>query len=162
MDARNPSTLYAGSTTVYTTTDAGANWSKASKDLTAGTTFGEADFIHTMAQAAGSPSTAVFTGSKFGKVFMNASASDSTSKWTDITGNLPAYDASAASGNPWTTGLAASPNSSREAWATIGKGSGQRVWHTTNAGNGAGTTWSDITGSAATAVPNIVVDTILV
>src|SRR5205823_5154347 len=160
MDPANPSRLYAGSTFVYRTTNAGSTWTRASPDLTFGKTFSDPDDIHAMAAAAGPASTAVLTGSEFGKVFMN-SAADSTSTWTDITANLPAYSASASTGNPWISGLAVNPANPSEVWATIGVASGARIWHTTNAG-ATPTVWSDLTGTAAAAVPNIVVDSIAV
>ena len=161
MDPNTAARLYAGSTYVYRTVDGGSNWSKASGDLTFGHTFADPDVLHTMALAAGPTSTAVFASSWYGKVSKNAAA-DATSTWTDITGNLPPYSASADTGNPWITGLAVNPTNPSEAWATIGVASGARIWHTTNAGAAGGTVWTDITGVATAAVPSVVVDSVTV
>jgi len=161
MDPNNAARLYAGSTYVYRTVDGGTNWSKTSGDLTFGHAFADPDYLHTMALAASPTSTAVLAGSWFGKVSRNATA-DSSSTWTDITGNLPAYSVSADTGNAWISGLAINPTNPSEAWAAIGVSSGARVWHTTNAGASGGTVWTDITGVGAAAVPDLVIDTITV
>ena len=161
MDPNSPARLYAGSNLVYRTIDGGSNWTRASGDLTFGIIFAEPDRLHTMALAAGATSTAVFTGSWYGRLSANAAA-DSTTTYVDITGNLPPYSAAADTGNPWITGLAVNPTDPSEAWATIGVASGARVWHTTNAGTTGGTVWTDMTGVAAAAIPSVVIDSVTV
>ena len=160
--------LYAASNRLYRTTSGGlpsggtgstGAWAAISGDLTAGTvttTAGpQADVINTMAIASGA-STALLTGSWFGRVWLTKIGPTGTS-WTNVTGNLPAFNESSYTGNSWVTGLAVNPANNAEAWAAIGTASGARVWHTTNAGTFP-TVWTDITG----AMPNVVVTSLTV
>ncbi len=156
MDPKNPSRLYAGSTYVYTTADGGTTWSP-SADLTYASTSYAQDDIHTMAVASGPSGTVLLTGSNYGRVEMTTAA-DGSGAWVDISAGLPAYNANLTTGNAWISGLALNPSNTREAWATIGIASGARVFHTVDGG----TTWSDLTGAGAAAVPNVVIDSIAV
>src|SRR3989442_1109673 len=76
-----------------------------------------------------------------------------------IPANLPPFPGFASpnfTGGAWITGVAINPRNSAEAWATIGGLNVGHVWHTANAG--AGTTWTDISGS----LPNQVTDGIVI
>jgi hypothetical protein len=93
-------------------------------------------------------------------VFLTTSAPTSSpgSGWIDITGNLPAWSASASTGNAWITGVAVNPLDGAEAWVTIGTGGGGRVWHTHSATT-ASPTWTDV---STTLPSSLVVDSLLV
>ena len=173
----DPSTarLYGGTYRVYRTSTGGIAsgntpaWTVGSGDLTTGTTInpGSAggDWIHAMAIGAGSTSNTLATGSWFGKVWMTRTAQTATAStgWSDITGTggtaLPAFDPANHTSNAWISGVAVNPLDDHEAWVTIGRLNGGRIYHTTSAGGLPGTTWTDI---STTLPPNLVVDTITV
>jgi hypothetical protein len=64
--------------------------------------------------------------------------------------------------NGWVTGIAFNPNNLQEAWVTLGGINVGHVWHTLNAVSGSGTTWTNIDGSGAGALPaNLVITALL-
>src|SRR5439155_494795 len=122
-------------------------------------------WIHAMSRGAGGTSNALATGSWFGKVWMTRTAQTATAStgWSDITGTgstaLPAFDPANHTSNAWISGVAVNPLDDHEAWVTIGRLNGGRIYHTTTAGGLPSTTWTDI---STTLPPNLVVDTITV
>jgi hypothetical protein len=165
--------LYGGTYRVYRTATGGVAsggnpaWTIASGDLTTGTSVNSqlGDWINTMSIGAGSTSNTLMTGSWYGKVWLTRSASTATPStgWFDITGSgatgIPAFDTSNHTSNAWISGVAVNPLNDNEAWVTIGRLNGGRIYHTTNAGALPSTTWTDI---STTLPPNLVVDSITV
>ncbi|TMC61657.1 MAG: hypothetical protein E6J16_12710, partial [Chloroflexota bacterium] len=105
----------------------------------------------------------VLAGSAAGNVYRSVNATNAAATWTKINGNLPTFPgtASPSFAGPWITGLTFNPANPSEAWATIDGRNVARVWHTVNAGDQAGTTWTSIDGSGLTALGSAMVDAIV-
>jgi BACON domain-containing protein len=164
MDPSNPARLLTARTMVYQSTTgglpAGSSWSAISPSLaTAPPPAGGTDVIASMTMG-NTPATAatVWTGSYFGAVWRSSNATNSAATWTNATGNLPAFSLTAhVPGDAWISGVAVNPTNTSEAWATIGAIGVGHVWHTTDGG----TSWTDISGTGATGVPDAVVNDII-
>jgi photosystem II stability/assembly factor-like uncharacterized protein len=121
-----PSRLYLGMTTIYKSTDAGANW----------TSLGSLDGnpALTMAISQSNPDTLyVGTAPLVGRPHVFRTTNGGTN-WTDITGPLP---------DRYLTDLAIDPSDARTLFVTAGGFGSGHVYKSTNAGG----TWSDKTGS---------------
>jgi hypothetical protein len=156
-DTGNVSRLFAGTDRVYRTTTGGlpagaGGWTPISPNVTTGNvTPGSCfaannDCIASMATAPGG--NIVMTGSFFGAVWLSTTAQTGAPVFTNITGNLPAFNGAHFVGSPWISGVAFNASNPSEAWVTIASDTTiGRIWHTTNAGAAGGTTWTDITGN---------------
>ena len=160
MDASNAQRLLAGTNRVWISTtggvpagpaSVGGSWSAISGDLTfAKTIMPYTDRLQEMA-AGPSNATVVMTASLLGKVFMSTNTTAATPVWTDITGNLPAFNiANIVDPNGWIGGVAFNPGNTSEAWVVMGGVNLGHVWHTLNGG----AAWTDISGSGSSGVPN--------
>jgi hypothetical protein len=153
-DTSNVSRLFVGTDRVYRTTTGGlpagaGGWTPISPNVTTGTvTSGScfaanADCIASISTAPGG--NIVMTGSYFGAVWLSTNAQAASPTFTNITGNLPAFNAAHFLGSPWISGVAFNASNPSEAWVTIaGDPTIPRVWHTTNAGAAGGTTWTNL------------------
>jgi len=136
MDPVNPSTLYAGYSDIYKTTDQGNSWAAISSGLTGSST----NYLKMLAIA---PSNV-----------MNIYAGTWDSLWATPDG-----------GNTWTsisnfslgnrkTFMAVNPNNPLNVWVTIGRyAAGEKVYKTLDGGN----TWTNVSGT----LPNLPVNTIV-
>lgn len=164
MDPSNPARLLTARSRVYQSTTgglpAGSSWSAISPSLaTAPTPVGATDVIASMTMGS-TPGTAatVWTGSYFGAVWRSSNATSTAATWTNATGNLPAFSLTAhVPGDAWISGVAVNPTNTSEAWATIGAIGVGHVWHTTDAGG----SWTGISGTGVTGVPDAVVNDII-
>ena len=149
MDQTAPSRLLTATTRVYQTANGGASWGPISNSLaTAPPPPGRQDVIASMVMgaAAGSVKTA-FAASYYGALWMNANTDTGAAGWTQINGNLPAFDATRhVPGDGWITGIAVNDSNTSEAWVTLGAVNIGHVWHTTNGG----ASWTDLSGTGVT------------
>lgn len=160
MDASNAQRLLAGTNRIWMSTSGGVpagpksvggSWSAISGDLTFAKTI--TPFTDRLQEVAAGPSnaTVVMTASLLGRVFMSTNTTVATPVWTDITGNLPAFNiANIVDPNGWIGGVAFNPTNTSEAWVVMGGVNVGHVWHTVNGG----AAWNDISGSDASGVPN--------
>jgi hypothetical protein len=160
MDPANAQRLFAGSNRVWSSStggvppgpaSVGGSWTAISNDLTFGTTL--TPYTDRLQEMTAGPSNAnvVMTASLLGKVFISTNATTATPTWTDMTGNLPAFNiADVVLPNGWIGGVTFNPANTSEAWAVMGGVNVGHVWHTVNGG----TLWTDISGSGASGVPN--------
>jgi hypothetical protein len=136
---------------------AGGSWRAISGDLTFGTTI--SPYIDRLQEMATGPANAavLMTASLLGKVEISTNATAATPVWTDVTGNLPAFNiANIVSPNGWIGGVAFNPANSSEAWVVMAGVNVGHVWHTVNGG----AAWNDVSGSGASGVPNAGVNAI--
>ncbi|GAC1657631.1 MAG: hypothetical protein NVS9B1_15900 [Candidatus Dormibacteraceae bacterium] len=151
------STIYAATYRVFRSTTgglpAGSGWGSAaiSPDLTTG----GSDVIEKMAIRSIGGHDVVVTASHFGKIQVSFTAeAGSPATWLDITGNLPARNSgNRIPNNAWIPQIAINPSNANEIWIALGSLTIGRLYHTTNANLGAGTTWTDISGSGGSALP---------
>lgn len=127
-----------------------SGWSGISPVLLGST----ADWFNDLEVGGAGESGVIYAASAAGSIWRTTNANEAlllphgNATWTNITGDL------LAAGNPWggqpfVSSIAFNPWNIDEAWVTtsyIGPGVGT-VWHTTNAQDGAGTTWTDISGN---------------
>lgn len=143
MDPANPQHLLVATDKVYQSTTGGlpagtGGWPKVSPVLTSGTNANE--WISAMNMNPGG--SVIVTGSVLGAVWRSV---DGGTSWTNVTGNLPQSNFSTASFfNPMISGVVANPSNPAEMWVTLATDQVGRIYHTTNADAGAGTTWNDI------------------
>jgi hypothetical protein len=151
MDPTNPQRLLAGTVSVYETTNGGvgsSSWHSISGDLTLGGT----DTLSMIVIGPPGATSTIYTGSELGAVYQSTNGGAS---WTNVTGNLPTYDASHyLYPNPVVSGITFNPSNPSEAWVTNGEIGVGHVWHTTNAGAPGGTTWTDLSGGGASGLPD--------
>jgi hypothetical protein len=160
MDASNAQRLLAGTNRIWLSgtggvpagpTSVGGSWSPISGDLTFAKTI--MPYTDRLQEMVAGPSNAnvVMTASLLGKVFISTNTTLVTPVWTDITGNLPAFNiANVVDPNGWIGGVAFNPANTNEAWVVMGGVNVGHVWHTVNGG----AAWNDISGSGASGVPN--------
>src|SRR3984893_252549 len=152
MDQNNPLTLYTPSFRIYQTLDGANTWTAISPDLTGG---GSAS-ISTLAIQEGN-SNEVVVGTSDGHIQLTTNATSGIgSTWTDITGTgLP---------NRFVTSVFVPKNLPNTVFATFSGFCGNNVnfsdtkghvFMTTNANAGAGTVWTDISGSNFTCSPGV-------
>jgi photosystem II stability/assembly factor-like uncharacterized protein len=142
MDPNNSNNIVSGTYRVFRTTDAAANWTDISGDLTGDGSGSSGATISTVIVANGN-SNVIYAGCSNGKVQVTTNAGGS---WTDVSSGLP---------NRYCTRIATDPNNPATAFATFsGYTSGQKVYKTTNSGSN----WSNISGN----LPNLPVNCIVV
>ena len=156
MDPSNALRLFGGTNRVWRSTSGGvpagpSGWSAISGDLTFAKTI--SPFTDRLQEIVTGPANAnvVMTASLLGRVYISTNATAVTPSWTEMTGNLPAFNlANVVEPNGWIGGIAFNPGNSSEAWAVMGGVNVGHVWHTTTAG----ASWSDLSGSGSSGVPN--------
>jgi hypothetical protein len=137
MDPNNPDNLWIGGRKIWRTTDGADNWTQASNDLPDGGT------VSAIAVAPGN-SNIVAVGTNKGSVFVSVNAQQ--------TGSLPTWTASSPSpvaGN--VAGLTFDPANSNILYVTCSNFGQPHVRKSTDRG----ATWTTITGSGTTALPDI-------
>jgi hypothetical protein len=164
MDPTSPTRLLNARTRVFESTTggqpAGSGWSAISPQLaTATPPAGQLDVLASMTMGSTvSSATTVYTGSYYGAVWRSNNATGSSASWINVTSNLPGFSPTAhVPGDAWISGVAVNPTNTSEAWVTIGAVGVGHVWHTTNGG----TSWTDISGSGLTGVPDAVVNDVI-
>lgn len=175
LDPSNPQRLIGGTYRVWYSPSGGVpagptGWTAISGDLTTGTRINpRGDVLQALAMGPAGMAGPVMTGSRYGVVSRsaNSNAVPGLADWVPVTGNLPPFPGfSSPPGAPtfvggstgWISGIAINPSNPKEAWVTIGGLNVGHVWHTIDAGQGAATAWSDISGG----VPNVLVNAIAV
>ena len=145
FDPSNAQTLYYGTNKLYKTTNAAANWSAISPDLTDGPHSGNLTF-GTITTISVSPlnNEIIFVGTDDGNAWVTQNGG---SNWTDISAGVP---------NRWVTKILASREDPNTVYLTLsGYRFGEDVGHvykSTDSGNN----WSDI----STSLPDIPVNDI--
>jgi Fibronectin type III domain/Repeat of unknown function (DUF346) len=171
-----PDNLYVGTYRVWRSGNGGepaggANWQAISGDLTVPPPIttpptAPTDYIAYMAirsiSIAGVVHDVIVTASQAGKVSMSTNAESVTPTWTDITGNLPARTAgNSITFNAFIPAIAINPVDPKEIWVALSSLTLGRVWHTINAG-GSSTSWTDLSGTGAGALPLTITKSIAV
>ena len=143
MDPNNATTLVAGGTKIWRTTDAADNW-----NLIKGTIPG-ASKCSAIDIATGN-SSIIWVGYANGTVSRTTNGGGSGGSWTDVQGNPTALP------NRYITDIAINPTNSNEVFVTVGGYNSNSVWFTGNNG----ITWQPRFGSGANTLPAIQVNTI--
>ncbi|EKO40196.1 MAG: BNR/Asp-box repeat protein [Solidesulfovibrio magneticus str. Maddingley MBC34] len=135
MDPNNPSTLWLGGRKVWRTTDGAANWTQASNDLVGSGT------VSALAVAPGNADI-VAVGASNGYVYVTTNAQQ--------TGSLPTWTSSTPVAGQ-VSGLAFDPGDSNILYMTCSNFGQAHVRKSTDRG----ATWTTITGSGETALPDV-------
>jgi RNA polymerase subunit RPABC4/transcription elongation factor Spt4 len=135
MDPNNPNNLWIGGRKVWRTTDGAANWTQASNDLAGGGT------VSALAVAPGNADI-VAVGVSNGFVFVTANGQQ--------TGSQPSWTSSQPVDGQ-VSGLAFDPGDANVLYMTCSNFGQAHVRKSTDRG----ATWTTITGSGATALPDV-------
>ena len=146
LDLNNPNRILFGGKSLWRSNDVkaivndnvGPSW-EIIKSPTA-----DNSFISAILVVAGN-SDIVWVGHNNGDIYKTTNGTSSTPTWTRIDTNAPGLP------NRMVTRLAIDPTDSNIVYATFGGFSPDNVWRTTNGGM----TWTDITGSGMTGLPDI-------
>ncbi|MEM6335960.1 MAG: hypothetical protein AAF752_05295 [Bacteroidota bacterium] len=142
MDPNNASRIYAGSANLWRTTNGGSSWSSR-RAATSGTI--------TAIDIAEGNSNVVWIGYTTGEV---ARSTNGTSSWTRVDNNTSA--GSPTPPNVVVTDIKVDPTNDNRVFVSFGGYATDRLWMTDD--NGA--TWQNISGTGATALPAIQINTI--
>jgi hypothetical protein len=158
VDPTNPNHLIAATTQVYESWSGGTagTWSPISPEFPQAPGGYVTQLV--MGQQAGQTGI-MLAGTYFGTVWITTNGG---STWTEMTGNLPAWNAADdVWPNYWIAGLAFNPSNIKEAWVAISALNVGHVWHTTDDTQGASTVWTSLDGSGATAIGNEVISSVV-
>ena len=146
LDPNNPNTMLAGGRSLWRSTDVKAatpSWSAIKGDIGSN--------ISAIAVAEGD-SGLIWVGHNNGNVYMTSNGTAATPTWTRVDTNTPALP------NRYVTRITIDPHDHNKVYVTFGGFSGDNVYRTTDGG----LTWTDLTGSGATALPDVPVRSLVI
>jgi hypothetical protein len=150
LDPNDPNTMLAGGRSLWRSTNVKAttpSWTSIKGPV--GTNY--TDNISAIAVAPGN-SNVVWVGYANGNVYKTTNATSTSPTWTQMDLGTPFLP------NRYVTRITVDPRNSNTVYATFGGFSPDNVWRTTDGGS----TWSDITGSGTTGLPDSPVRTLVV
>jgi len=142
LDPNNPQTVWFGGKHAYRSTDAAGTWVAASASFANGR-------VSAIAVAPGNPNH-VLMGTETGRIYLSDTALGDTaaSTWTEVVVNAGGYLSS----------LAFAPGDAHTVYASISTFGRPHVLKSTNGGS----TWTNITGSGASGLPDVPALSVLV
>lgn len=146
FDPANPDIVYYGANRLWQTTNAAANWSAISPDLTDGPYTGNLTFgTITSISVSTFNSDLIYVGTDDGNIWVTE---DGGGNWDNISGTLP---------NRWITSVLASKENASQVYVTYsGYRNGEDDGHVYRSNNN-GTNWSDV----STSLPDIPINDIV-
>ncbi|MBI4472722.1 MAG: hypothetical protein HY646_08645, partial [Acidobacteria bacterium] len=146
LDPNNATTLLAGGRSLWRTADSKAptpSWTAIKPSIGSN--------ISSIAVAKGN-SNMIWVGHNNGDVYMTTSGSSDAPSWTQVDTNSPGLP------NRIVTRITMDPSDSNTVYLTFGGFSADNVYRSANAG----TSWSDITGSGATGLPDVPIRSLVI
>ena len=149
MDPNNSSTLVAGGTSIWRSTDAAENWSSVMSSP-GGYTNNQGKYVYYCCSAidiALGNSNVIWVGYDNGNVYKTVNGTSGTPTWTRVDTGIP---------DRWISDIAINPFNSDEVFITLSGYFSDDVWFTSDGGNN----WVQRTGTAPYNLPEVSVNTI--
>lgn len=151
LDPNDASRMLAGGVSLWRTNDVKAGTPPGSFPTWVAIKPSIGSKISAIAVADGNPDI-IWVGHNDGSVYMTSNGTAVTPTWTQVDTNTPNLP------NRYAMRITIDPTNHNIVYATFGGFTGDNIWRTTDGGS----TWTDVTGSGATGLPNVPVRSLVI